>query len=96
MTTTADKKTDAKTRPPANRPTRTRAQIAGRLVKNLDFIGVGLLSKLKNKTHGQTIFSSAPESQIGKLFQQRELVVQRLVEHLFGDLIMGISLQLIE
>src|SRR5688572_33420705 len=48
------------------------------------------------KQRARAILSSAPASQIGKLFQQRELVVQRLVQHLFGNLVVGILLKLFQ
>jgi hypothetical protein len=61
---------------------RKRARADERLVKNSVFITVGLLIKTK--------------LQVREFFQQSEFVVQRFVEHLFGDLIMRISLQLIK
>src|SRR5437762_13881358 len=74
---------NARTAPTARRPART----AGRQVSNLIFISVGLLSK--------TSFG-CNELQIRKLFEQCELVVQRLIEHLLGNFIVWILVQLVE
>ncbi len=76
---------NARTAPSARTPARTDS----REVKNLDFISVGRLIKTSSGYYTTVL-------QIGEVFKQIQFVVERLVEHLFRNLIMWISLQVFE
>src|ERR1043165_10040066 len=54
------------------------------------------LSSLRGFSEKQIADYCLCTSQIGELFQQRELVIERFIEHLLRNVIMGIPIQFIQ